>query len=78
MRIGKRLFEVGNGQYEMFWYAQSVDFIYWERNLEIRFWCYEQWGPSGYHQPVIWDERSDGMFIFDDEDKLTMFRLRWG
>jgi hypothetical protein len=77
MRTGCREFPDGDGGYRLFWYVQDDRFIHWKTNLEVRYWCMQQWGQIPTEGYWSWNYQGDGRFTFDDEGKLTLFKLRW-
>jgi hypothetical protein len=74
---GRREFKDGDGEHRLFWYATSDRLIYWKRDLEIRYWCMQQWGTIPWDRPRIWDCPQEGTFTFKEESQLIMFRMRW-
>jgi hypothetical protein len=62
-----------------YWCAQDPQFKSdWRHGLRAQAWCYEQWGSSEYLTEVPgWNRISDDTFMFNSEDKLIAFQLRW-
>lgn len=51
------------------------------KTLEIRRWCHETFGPSGHRidtDEIIWvDDVKHGEIVFDREENLMLFVLKW-
>ena len=50
----------------------------WRHGLRAQAWCMVQWGSARADMLTGWDRVTDDMFIFDTEDKLIAFVMRWG
>ena len=74
MRSGRRATNSSDHQCRLIWYVQDDSFRNADRYFEIIDWCRQQWGDPGSWS---WDNQDTGSFVFNDEDKLLMFKLRW-
>jgi hypothetical protein len=77
MRSGRRVINDGDHQCRLIWYAQDDSLRSAARYFEIIDWCRQQWGDPS-EESWSWDNAQIGdAFLFDDESKLLMFKLRF-